>query len=348
MQGLHSQHFPHSSWAMHLKLNLIMLLRRRFVANLALVSITAVAPFLTLAQTFPSRPLTLVVPFAAGGGTDSIARDMAKLMSEQLGQPVVVDNRGGAGGAVGADMVAKAKPDGHTLLFATSTFTTHAAITPRMPYDVLKDFSPIAMMGRGPLLVVASRQLGVRTWAEWLALGKTKPEGFNYCSAGEGSINHLAGEMLRQKTGLPMTHVPFKGSGPATLELLAGRVDVFVATVPTILNHVKEGKLSVLAVTGAKRSALFPEVPTMAQVGVSGFEVTTWWGVLAPARTPPTVVERLNRVIQDAAASEMIQGRLAREGAEPLQTTPAAFGKVLAQELESWRSIAASAQLSSH
>jgi tripartite-type tricarboxylate transporter receptor subunit TctC len=300
------------------------------------------------AQTFPSRPITLVVPFAAGGGTDSIARDMAKLMAEQLGQPVVVDNRGGAGGAVGADWVAKSRPDGHTLLLATSTFTTHAAVTPRLPYDVLKDFSPVAIIGRGPLLVVASRQSGVRTWAEWMALGRRRPEGFNYCSAGEGSINHLAGELLRQKTGLAMTHVPFKGSGPATLELLAGRVDVFVATVPTILNHVKEGRLPVLAVTGAKRSALFPDVPTLAQVGLPGLEVNTWWGVLSAARTPPEVVERLHRAVREAAASELIQGRLAREGAESLHMTPQGFGQMLAQELDSWRGIAANAQMTLH
>jgi tripartite-type tricarboxylate transporter receptor subunit TctC len=313
-----------------------------------LVLVASLAGASAQAQSFPVRPITLVVPFAAGGGTDSIARDMAKHMSAQLGQPVLVDNRGGAGGAVGADWVAKAKPDGHTLLFATSTFTTHAAVTPKLPYDIVKDFSPIAMIGRGPLLVVTSRHLGVRTWAEWMALGKNRPEGFNYCSAGEGSINHLAGELLRQKTGLSMTHVPFKGSGPATLELLAGRVDVFVATVPTILTHVKEGRLPVLAVTGAKRSPLFPDVPTLAQVGVSGFEVTTWWGLLAPAQTPAPVVERLNRVIQEAAASDPIQARLSREGAESLQMSPQAFGKLLFQELDNWRGIAASHPMGAH
>lgn len=297
------------------------------------------------AQPFPQRPITLVVPFAAGGGTDSIARDIAKLMTDRLGQPVVVDNRGGAGGAVGADWVAKAKPDGHTLLFATSTFITHAAVTPKMPYDVIQDFAPVSIIGRGPLLVVASRQLGVRTWAEWMALGKSKPEGFNYCSAGEGSINHLAGELLRQKTGLAMTHVPFKGSGPATLELLAGRVDVFVATIPTILNPVREAKLPVLAVTGAKRSSLFPQVPTMAQLGVSGFEVTTWWGVLAPAKTPPVVVERLHQVVQQAAGAEPIQHRLAHEGAESLTASSAEFGRLLAQELASWRAVMAGTAL---
>lgn len=311
----------------------------------ATVALMGSSPSAVMAQSYPSRPVTLVVPFAAGGGTDSIARDVAKLMADRLGQPVIVDNRGGAGGAVGAELVAKAKADGHTLLFATSTFVTHAAITPRLPYDALEDFVPVAMIGRGPLFLVASRQSGARTLGELIALGKSRPDGLNFCSAGEGSINHLAGELLRQKTGLAMTHVPFKGSGPATMELLAGRVDLFVATVPTILQYVKDGKVLVLAVTGAKRSPLLPDVPTMAQAGVAGFEVTTWWGVLAPARTPTAVIERLHHVIQEAAASPAIQGRLQREGAEPLQMTPAAFGKVLAQELTSWRSLVASTQL---
>jgi tripartite-type tricarboxylate transporter receptor subunit TctC len=297
------------------------------------------------AQPFPHRPITLVVPFAAGGGTDSMARDLAKFMQEKLGQPVVVENKGGAGGALGADAVAKAKPDGHTLLFATSTFATNAAIKPKLPFDPAKDFTPVAMIGRGPLLMVASQQLGARTVAQVIAAAKTRPDGLNYCSAGEGSINHLAGEMFRQKTGVPMTHVPFKGSAPATVELLAGRVDVFFATVPTILPHVKAGKLAVLAITDDKRSPLFPDVPTMAQAGVAGYDVSTWWGILAPANMPPAVVETLNRVINEIAASEHVRRRLEEEGADPLRITPAAFGKELAKELASWRAVASSPEL---
>lgn len=311
-------------------------LKKKLCVGLAIAALVPTA----FAQTFPNRAITLVVPFAAGGGTDSIARDMAKLMSERLGQPVLVENRGGAGGSLGADSVAKAKPDGHTLLFATSTFATNAAISARLPYDPLKDFAPVAMIGRGPLLVVSSRQLGARTMSELIAIGKSRPGGLNYCSAGEGSINHLAGELLAQKTSLSMTHIPFKGSGPATVELLSGRVDVFVATVPTILSHVKESKLPVLAVTGAKRSPLFPDIPTMAQAGVPGFEVTTWWGILAPARTPAAVIDTLNQVINDAAASELVKGRLERESAEPLRMPPSGFGKELSQELMTWRAIA--------
>jgi tripartite-type tricarboxylate transporter receptor subunit TctC len=310
-------------------------------AGLALMGLHLQAP----AQTFPSRPITLVVPFAPGGGTDSIARDIAKTMQDQLGQPVIVENRGGAGGALGADFVAKARPDGYTLLFATSTFATNAAVAAKLPYDPAKDFAPVAMIGRGPLLVVASRQLGATSIAQVIAAAKARPEGLNFCSAGEGSINHLAGEMFRQKTAIPMTHVPFKGSGPAAVELLAGRIDLFFATVPTILGHVREGRVPVLAVTSARRSPLFPEVPTMAEAGVPGFDVSTWWGVLAPAHTPPAVVDALNRVVNAAAAAEPVKGRLLHEGADPLRLTPAGFSQELGRELASWRAVAANPKM---
>ncbi|WP_460480419.1 tripartite tricarboxylate transporter substrate binding protein [Comamonas humi] len=302
----------------------------------------AAMPLVALAQApWPARPITLVVPFAAGGGTDSIARDIAKTLAERLGQPVVVDNRGGAGGSIGAQAVAKAAPDGYTLLFATSTFATNAAVEPRLPYDPVKDFAPVAMIGRGPLLVVASKQLGVGSVAQLMAAAKARPEGLNFCSAGNGSINHLAGEMFRQKTGLAMTHVPFKGSAPATVELLSGRVDLFFATVPTIQSHLKDGKLGLLAVTSARRSRLFPDLPTLAEAGVPGYDVTTWWGVLAPARTPAPIVEALNRAVNDAAAAEPVKGRLQHEGADPARLAPAAFGETLQQELALWRKVAA-------
>ncbi len=318
--------------------------KRTFTSLLAAMSL-AISVQMAHAAQFPTRPITLVVPFAAGGGTDSIAREIGKLMSDRLGQAVIVENRGGAGGAIGADLVAKAKPDGYTLLFATSTFATNAAISAQLPYDPINDFSPVAMIGRGPLLLVSSRQLNVNTVSELIAIGKARPEGLSYCSAGEGSINHLAGELLRQRTGVPMTHIPFKGSGPATIELLAGRVDIFVATVPTILSHTKDGQLSVLAVTGAKRSPLFPNVPTMAQAGIPNFEVNTWWGVMAPAKTPQAIVDQLNKVINEAAASNMIKSRLQNESAEAIRTTPAGFKKELQQEINLWRSIVSSSNL---
>jgi tripartite-type tricarboxylate transporter receptor subunit TctC len=310
----------------------------------AALACLALVPLAAAAQApWPARAITLIVPFAAGGGTDSIARDIAKNMAERLGQPVVVDNRGGAGGAIGAQAVAKAAPDGYTLLFATSTFATNAAVEPKLPYDPVKDFTPVAMIGRGPLLVVTSRQLGVGSVAQLVAAAKSRPEGLNFCSAGNGSINHLAGEMFRQKAGLgaSMTHVPFKGSAPATVELLAGRVDLFFATVPTIQSHLKDNQLGLLAVTSAKRSRLFPDLPTLAEAGVPGYDVTTWWGVLAPARTPAPIVEALNRAVNESAAAEPVRGRLQHEGADPVRLTPAVFGEELRKELALWRNVAA-------
>lgn len=308
----------------------------------ALLTLPLAAP---AQPSYPARAITLVVPFAPGGGTDSIARDIAKNLGERLGQPVVVDNRGGAGGAIGAAAVAKAPADGYTLLFATSTFITNAAVEAKLPYDPLKDFAPVAMIGRGPLLLVASRQVGATSVAQLVAAAKAQPQGLNYCSAGNGSINHLAGEMFRQRAGLELTHVPFKGSGPATVELLAGRVDLFFATVPTILAQVREGKLPLLAVTSARRSPLFPDTPTVAEAGLPGFEVGTWWGVLAPGKTPKAIVDALNRAVNEAAAAEPMPGRLEHEGASAVRLTPAAFGEELRKELALWRGIAAGSGL---
>ena len=295
------------------------------------------------AQEWPARALTLVVPFAAGGGTDSIARDISRGLADRLPQPVVVDNRGGDGGAIAAAAVARAPADGLTLLFVTSTFVTHAAATPDLKYDIQKDFAPIALLGRGPLLVVASKSLGVKTLAQLVALGKRIPGTLNYCSAGNGSINHLAGEMFSQKTAIPMTHVPYRGSGPATLDLIAGRVQVFFATVPTILAHVRDGRVELLAVTGRGRSLLFPDTPSVTEAGIAGFDVSTWWGIVAPAGTPQAIITRLNALVGEVAGAPATRNRLINEGATPFSGSPNDFRLALAAELDGWRSVIKSA-----
>ena len=310
-----------------------------------LITVLVLLPLGVAAQTYPTRAITLVVPFAAGGGTDSLARDIAKTLADKLGQPVVVDNKGGGGGAIGANAVARAQPDGHTLLFATSTFVTNAVTEGTAPYNVEKDFAPVSLIGRGPLLVVANKELGVKTLAQLRTAVAARAQGANYCSAGNGSINHLAGELFRQKTGLDLTHVPYKGSGPATLDLLAGRVQLFFATVPTILPFVQDQRVELLAVTGAQRSPLFPSVPTMAQAGITGFDIGTWWGVLAPANTPKAIVDKLNLAINQAAAQEPVRGRLQHEGAEAISASAAEFQRTLAQELTQWREVAKAAGL---
>ena len=306
----------------------------------ALLASLLFAPHAKLqAQEWPARSITLVVPFAAGGGTDSIARDIARGLAERLPQPVVVDNRGGDGGAIAAAAVARAPADGLTLLFVTSTFATHAAATLDLKYDIQKDFAPIAMIGRGPLLVVAAKSIGVKTLQQLIALGKQKPGTLNYCSAGNGSINHLAGEMFSQKTAVAMTHVPYRGSGPAVLDLLAGRVQVFFATVPTILSHVKDGRVDLLAVTGRTRSTRFSETPTVIEAGIAGFDVSTWWGIVAPAGTPQGIVSRLNALLGAVAAAPAVRNRLINEGATPYSGSPNDFRLALAAELDGWRGV---------
>lgn len=310
--------------------------RRRMLAVAAAAALTA--PALGWAH-YPDRPIKLIVPFAAGGGTDSIARDMARTLAERLKQPVVVENRGGGGGSIGAAMVANAEPDGYTLLFATSTFVTNAAAEMTTSYDVEKSFAPVALIGRGPLLVVASKGLGVGTMEDLRKRAAATPGEINFCSAGAGSINHLSGELYTQKAGVQMTHVPYKGSSPATVDLLAGRVQVFFATVPTILPQVKEDRVTLLAVTSKQRSRLFPDTPTMAEAGVPDFDISTWWGVLAPAGTPQAVVDRLNAEVNAAAADQLVHRRLTEEGADLYNGTPADFGRALASELALWRGV---------
>ncbi len=312
---------------------------QRLLAGLALLLPALCAPGAAAADTYPSRPITLVVPFAAGGGTDSIARDMARTLADKLGQSVVVENRGGGGGSIGASLVANARPDGYTLLFATSTFVTNAAAGISTTYDVRKSFAPIAMLGRGPLFVVTAKDLKLQSIADLRTLASKPDADLNFCSAGNGSINHLAGELFKQKTNAAMTHVPYKGSGPATVDLLAGRVQVFFATVPTILSQVRDQRVDLLAVTGKTRSPLFPDTPTVAEAGVPDFDITTWWGVLAPAGTPPEIVGKLNQSINDAAADALVSDRLKHEGAQAISGSPDDFGKALAAELEMWQGV---------
>ena len=314
-------------------------LKNLLIAILVLAGITSVS-----AASFPQKPIALIVPFAPGGGTDSIARDLSKTLSEKLGQPVVVDNRGGGGGSIGASMGSKATPDGYTLLFVTSTFVTHAATDESAGYNIEKDFSPVAMIGRGPLLVVTNKSVPAKTLSELIQFSNQTRD-VNYCSAGLGSINHLSGELFKQKTGANLTHIPYKGSGPATIDLLAGRVQVFFATIPTILPYVETDRVNVLAITSEKRSPLFPNVPTAAEAGVPGFNLSTWWGIVAPAGTPQAIDKRLNEAINDAASKDPLKSRLAKEGAQAYKVSPTEFQKILNNELKLWQSVVKSANI---
>ena len=312
-------------------------IRRRILAVLTALAL----PALAWGHGYPDKPIKLVVPFEAGGGTDIVARDLARDLSVELNQSVIVENRGGGGGSVGASFVAHAAPDGYTLLFATSTFATNAATQPPAGYDPEQSFVPVAMLGRGPLLLVVNKNLGLKNVADLIALARGKPGAINFCSAGIGSINHLAGELFKQRTHINMTHVPYKGSNPATVDFLAGRTQVFFATVPTILPQVKNGKVQLLAVTSESRSRLFPDTPALAETGVSGYDVGTWWGVMAPAGTPADRVVRINAAVNAAVQKGGVRQRLLDEGADIRQGTPADFAKTLSHELNTWRAVTA-------
>jgi tripartite-type tricarboxylate transporter receptor subunit TctC len=305
----------------------------------AALALAALLPVHAQAQGFPQKPVTIVVPFAAGGGTDALARELGKQLGDQFRQSVIIDNRGGAGGSIAAQAIAQAKPDGYTLLFVTSTFVTAAATDRKLSYDINRDFTPLAMLGRGPLLLVVNRQVGIESVAQLIEAARKSPDSLNYVSAGPGSINHLSGELFLQRTGIRMTHVPYKGSGPATMDLIGGQAQVFFATVPTILGQVKGDKVRLLATTGRDRSPLFPGVPTVMESGVKSFEVGTWWGIVGPKGMPADVVAFLNRAINEATASEAFRKRFADEGAERIAGTPAEFAASLRVELEDWRKV---------
>jgi len=294
---------------------------------------------------FPSKTITLIVPFVPGGGTDSIARDVGKLLSEKLEQTVIVENKGGGGGAIGANFVAKAPADGYTLLFATSTFATNSSLDSSLPFDPDRDFSPVALIGKGPILIVTSKNLGLKNINELIAYSKKKDVNLNFCSAGNGSINHLSGELFKAKTGMSMTHIPYKGSGPAVIDLIAGRTQVFFSTVPTILPFVKQKNVDLLAVTGNKRLALFPSTPSTQEAGIKDFDVSTWWGVLAPANTPKAVIDKLNQAINDITNQDQLKDRFISEGASIERETPYEFQLMLRKELAMWKSLVKSASL---
>ncbi len=285
------------------------------------------------------RPVSILVPFAPGGGTDILARELGRHLGDALKTSIVIDNRGGAGGQIAARAVSRATPDGLNLLFVTSTFVTTAATKKIAPYDVDKDFTAIAMLGRGPLLVVASNPSGLTSVKAIVERARANPNALNYVSSGTGGILHLATELFKQKAGINMTHVPYSGSGPAVIDLVAGRAEVFVSTVPTILGQIKGSNVRLLAVTSAQRSPLFPQTPTLAEEGVPGLDLQTWWGIVGPPGMPEPLVAQLNSAINEAAASPAMRKRFEEEGATTFRGTGADFSIALREEFASWQRV---------
>ena len=299
------------------------------------------------AAAFPSKPIQFIVTSPPGGSNDTFARAIGKRLAEAFGKPVVVENKPGATGSIGAALVANSPADGHTIMMISSSYTTSAAIQKGMPFDPVKSFTGVAMIGKGPLLLAVAPTLAVSTAEEFFAYAKANPGKLNFASSGTGSINHFATELLDDAAGIQMVHVPYKGMGPAVADLIAGHVQVLVASAPSMLAQVKGGKVKGIGVTTLKASAVAPGLPPLAAAGAKGYDVELWWGVLAPAATPKDVVAKLNAEINRALASEEIKAFLLREGAEPAPMTPDAFTALMHSDIERWKKVAQAAGIKS-
>lgn len=295
---------------------------------------------------YPDKPIKIIVPFAAGAGTDAVARFTAQKLEEQLKQPVIVENRVGASGAIGTQFVASAAPDGYTLLFVASPFTTVAAATPTVAnYDPVKQFTPIALIAAGPLVWIANAQAPFASMREMIAFAQANPGKLAYGSAGAGGVNHLALELFKLKTGTDILHVPYKGIAPATTDLLGGSIALLTGTIPAVLPHIKGGKARALAVTGDKRSSLMPDVPTMKEAGANGTEVYNYWGLVAPAGTPSAIVNRLNAEVQKFLSHKDVQERLSNDGVDLTPGGPERLATFIANDYNGWKKLVADAKL---
>ncbi len=314
--------------------------RRQMLARCAMLLIAAAAAPGAFAQSYPNKPIHLVVPFPPGGPTDIVARPLAQILGEGLKQQVIVDNRGGAGGSIGADVVAKSPADGYTLLMATvGTNAINAALYRKLPYDALKDFTPIALVAAAPVALVAKPSLAVNSIAELVAMAKAKPGSLNFGSAGSGTPGHLTGEMFRAAAGVDINHVPYKGSAPAVTDLLGGQIDLMFDPLQSVLPHVQAGKLKLLGVSSAQRIAVVPDAPTFAESGLKGFEATAWWGVFAPANLPLPIAAQLNAEIDRAVHSETFRSALEPRGVQVIGGSREEFAQFQKSELLKWAKV---------
>jgi len=302
-------------------------------------SILALAAMVTApanAQSYPSRPLKLIVPLGAGGASDLNARVLAEKLAERLGQPVVVENRPGAEGIIGVDAAAKSPPDGYTLVLMSNTHTVNESLIPKKPFTLMKDFAPVAPINYSDLILVVHPSLPARSVAELVKLAKAKDKGLNYASSGNGTPYHMAGEYFKALVKADIVHVPHKGSGEARTSVLSGQVEMMFDAVTTMVVHAKAGKVRALATTGQSRSKVMPELPTVIEAGVKGYEATIWLGVMAPAATPRPVLERLNGEIVRIATRSDTAANWQKQGAEPLAMSVAEFEKYLNQDIAKW------------
>ena len=304
-------------------------------AVLALAAVGATAS----AQGYPTKTIRLVVPFPAGGPTDIIARMVGQKLTDSMGQAVVIDNRGGSGGNIGADIVAKSAPDGYALLMAIVSHAINPSLYSKLPFDPVKDFSPITRTGAATIIFVASPSIGAKTIKDLIALAKAKPREFNFGSPGSGTPHHLAGELLKTAAGIDLIHIPYKGAAPAVADLLGGQVHTVFVSLPAALPHVKSGKLIGLGITSPARSAVAPELPTFAEQGLGGYALENWYGLLAPARTPTDIIVKLNRETVKALQMADVKERLTGLGFETRTSTPDEFAVYIKSEIVKWAAI---------
>jgi len=297
------------------------------------------------AQTYPARPIRLVVPYPPGGSNDVLSRIAAQAMSPGLGQQVIVENRGGAGGMIGADNVAKSAPDGYSIVNVQASFTANAALRTKMAYDPMGDFAYIGMMARGPLLAVVHPSLPVKNVKELIALARAKPGQINYGSTGTGGHNHMATELFARMSAIKIVHVPYKGVAPALTDLMGGHTQLVMTSLPSALTQVQAGRLKALAVGSEQRSSFMPEMPTISESGVPGYFAEFWWGLAAPSKTPNDIVNRLATELTRALQSPELKQRFAAEGAEPSMMTREQFTRFVANEITRWRKVAQEANI---
>ncbi|MDI1341034.1 tripartite tricarboxylate transporter substrate binding protein [Polaromonas sp.] len=316
--------------------------RRLALSSIALAATIFIALPVAAQTAWPTKPVRIVVPFAPGGTTDILARAVAPELTKAFGQPFIVDNRAGAGGNVGADLVAKSPGDGYTLLMGTvGTHGINKSLYSKMPFDPQKDFAPITLVAGVPNVMVMNAEkaakLGINSVADFVKYAKAHPGQFSMASSGNGTSIHLAGELFKSQTGIFMTHIPYRGSGPALLDLIGGNVDVMFDNLPSAMPQIKGGKLKAFAVTSAQRSTAMPELPTVEEAGkLKGFEASSWFGLLAPAGTPPDVVSRIQQEVAKALATPAIKEKMLAQGAIPSGNTPQEFAKLIEAEITKW------------
>lgn len=319
--------------------------RRNALAFSATVATALVFCAVAIAQDYPNKPIRFIVPYPPAGGTDVVARILTEPLSATLGQSIIIDNRGGAAGNVGTEIAAKAPADGYHILFTLSSHTINPKLYGKLPFDVERDFLPISLAAMIPQILVVHPSVPANTVQELIALAKTQPGKLNYASVGTGSPGHIAGELFKLKTGVDIVHVPYKGGGPAVIDTIGGQVQLLFVSMPAAWQHVKAGKLKAIAVTSDKRSVAAPDVPTILESGVADYVVNSWYGALAPAKTPPAAIARLQAAFASVLNQPQVKEKLLAQGAEAAPSTPAEFDRVIKDELAKWEYVIRAANI---